>query len=70
MGRLGKVGRGEVSPQLKEAKVKNCVLSSRVTFQEILLIKICMMKVQDKWELGSILGKAAIIAFNALQLTL
>ena len=37
-----------------EVEVKKCVLSSRVTFQEILLIRICIVNVQDKWELGNI----------------
>ena len=54
MRRLGKVGRGGVSPQLNEAEVRKCVLSSRVTFQEILLIRLCIMNIQDKWELGNI----------------
>ena len=37
---LGKVSRGEVSPQLSEVEVRKSVLSSRVTFCEILVIKI------------------------------
>ena len=45
MRRLGKVGRGGVSPQLNEVEVRKCVLSSRVTFQEILLIRICIMNI-------------------------
>ena len=40
-----KVGRGGVSPQLNEEGVKRCVLLSRVTFQEVLLIRICTMNV-------------------------
>ena len=54
MGKLGKVGRGGVSLQLNEAEVRKCVPSSRVTFQKILLTRICIMNVQDKWELGNI----------------
>ena len=54
MRRLGKVGRGGVSPQLNEAKVKTCVLSFRVTFQEILLTMIYIVNIQDKWELENI----------------
>ena len=53
-----------------EAEVRKCVLSSRVTFQEVLLIRICTVNVHDKWELGNIYGKAAATALNALQLTL
>ena len=51
---LGKVGRGGVSPRLNKVEIINCVLSSRVTFQEVLLIRICIMNIQDKWELGNI----------------
>ena len=54
MRRLGKVGRGGVSPPLNEAEIRKYNLSSRVTFQEILLIRICIVNVQDKWELGNI----------------
>ena len=54
MKRLRKVSRGEVSPQLNEAEDRKCALSSKVTFQEILLIKIYVMNVQDKWEMGNI----------------
>ena len=53
-GRLGKVGRGGVCPQLNKAEVGKYVLSSRVTFQEILLISICIMNIQDKWEMRNI----------------
>ena len=54
MRRRKKVGLGGVYSQLNEAEVRKCVLSSRVTFHEILLIRICIMNVQDKWELGNI----------------
>ena len=37
-----------------EAEVRKCVLSSRVTFQEVLLIRIHIMKVQDEGELRNI----------------
>ena len=53
-GRLGEVGRRGVSPQLNEAEVRKCVLLSRVMFQEVLLIRICTVNVQDKWELRNI----------------
>ena len=42
---LGKVSQGGVSPGLSEAEVRKSVLSSRVTFREILLIKIYVMNV-------------------------
>ena len=48
MRRLGKVGRGGVSSRLNAAEDRKFVLSSRVTFQEILLIRLCIMNVQDK----------------------
>ena len=54
MRRLGEVGREGVSPWLNKAEIRKCVLSFRVTFQEVLLIKICIVNVQDKWELGNI----------------
>ena len=41
MRELGKVGWGGISPWLNEAKIKMCVLLSRVTFQESLLIMTC-----------------------------
>ena len=37
-----------------EVEVRKCVLSSKVTFQEVLLMRICFVNVQDKWELGNI----------------
>ena len=43
-----KVGRGGVSPQLNEEGVRRCILLSRVTFQEVLLIRICIVNIQDK----------------------
>ena len=51
---LGKVSRGGISPWLSEAEVRKYVLSSKVTFREILLIKIYVMNVQDNWEVGNI----------------
>ena len=53
IGKAGEDRSGGVSPQLNEAKVKKCVLSSRVTFQEVLLIRICIVNVH-KWELRNI----------------
>ena len=44
---LGEVSRGEVSSWLSEIEVRKSVLSSRVTFQEILVITIYVMNVQD-----------------------
>jgi len=67
---LGKVSQGGVSPRLSEAEVKKSVLSSRVTFHEILVIKIYVMNIQDNWEVGNILGKTVTTALKALQLTL
>ena len=51
---LGKVSRGGVSPRLSETEVRKSVLSSRVTFQEIVVITIYVMNVQDNWEVGNI----------------
>ena len=44
---LGKVSQGGVSPGLSEAEVRKSVLSSRVSFWEILVITIYFMDVQD-----------------------
>ena len=44
---LGKESRGGVSPRLSETEVRKSVLSSRVTFREILVITIYVMNVQD-----------------------
>ena len=52
-----KAGRGRlrrVSTQLNKEGVRRSVQLSRVTFQEVLLIRICTMNVQDKWELRNI----------------
>ena len=51
---LGKVSRGGVSPRLSKTKVRKSVLSSRVTFREILVITIYIMNVQDNWEVRNI----------------
>ena len=51
MRMVGKLGQGGVSLRLNEAEVKRYVLSSIVTFQEILLIRIYIMKAQDKGNL-------------------
>ena len=37
-----------------EVKVIKCVLLSKVTFLEVLLIRIYFVNVQDKWKLGNI----------------
>ena len=51
-------GRGSMlSSSISSAnkvEVRKCVLSFKVTFQEILLIRIRFVNVQDKWELGNI----------------
>ena len=39
---------------LNKAKDRKYVLSSKVTFQEIILVKIYVMNVKDKWEVGNI----------------
>ena len=44
---LRKVSRAEVSSRLSEIEVKKSILSSRVTFREILVITIYVMDVQD-----------------------
>ena len=51
---LGKVSRGGISPWLSEAEVRKYVLSSKVTFREILLIKIYVMndKTIGRWEIS------------------
>ena len=51
---LGKVSRGGVSPWLSETEVRKSVLSSKVTFREILVITIYVMNVQDNWVVGNI----------------
>ena len=51
---LGEVGRGGVSPWLNKAEIRKCVLSSTMTFKKVLLIRICIVNVQDKWELRNI----------------
>ena len=51
---LGRVCRGGISLWLNEAKIKTCVLPSMVTFQEVLLIRTCIMNVQEEWELKNI----------------
>ena len=51
---LGKVSQGGVSPRLSEIEVRKSVMSSKVTFQEILVIMIYVMNVQDNWEVGNI----------------
>ena len=49
----GSVSRKGVS-STNEVEVKKCVLSSKVTFQEVLLMRICIVNVQDKWGLRNI----------------
>ena len=47
-------GQGGISPQPNKANIKMCVLTSRVTLQEVLLIRTCIMNVQEGWKLGNI----------------
>ena len=54
----GKVSRGGVSPRLSKTEVRKSVLSSRVTFREILVITIYVMNVQDNWEVGKYLRES------------
>ena len=54
---LGKKSRGGVSPRLSETEVRKSVLSSRVTFREILVITIYVMgklleKAARRWEIS------------------
>ena len=53
-----KVSRGGVSPQLNEEGVRRCVMLSRVTFQEIPLIRIYTVNVQDKMGADKYLGES------------
>ena len=48
LNKAEEVGRGGVFLRLNKAEIGRCVLLSRVTFQEILLIRICIVNVQDK----------------------
>ena len=43
--------RGGMSPRLRKAEVRRCDLASRATFREILMIRIHIMKAQDKRKL-------------------
>ena len=52
------VGRGGASPRLNEEGVRKCVLLSRVTFQKVLLIRICTVNVQDKMGAEKYLGES------------
>ena len=54
-----KVGRGRPRrsissvkrpPRLNEKRVRKCVLLFRIMLQEVLLIRICTVNVQGKWE--------------------
>ena len=49
----GSMSRGNIS-SANEVEVRKCVLSSKVMFQDVLLMRICFVNVQDKWELGNI----------------
>ena len=43
--------RGGMSPRLHKAEVRRCGLASKATFREILMIRIHIMKAQDKRKL-------------------
>ena len=49
-----KMVRGGTLPQQGKAEVRRCGLPSRVTFQAISLIRICIRKEQGKGKLGNI----------------
>ena len=50
----GEGPRRNISPQPNKANIKMCVLSSRVTLQEVLLIRMCIINIQEGWKLGNI----------------
>ena len=50
------IGRGGVPPRLNEEGVRRRVLLSRVTFQEVLLIRICTVNILDKMGVEKYLG--------------
>ena len=66
MRRLRKACRGEIPHWINEIQVKVYILSSKVTFQEILLIRMCVTNEQEGWKLRNIKDKVATIALNAL----
>ena len=49
----GSMPRRSIS-SANEVEVRKCVLTSKVTFQEVLLVRIYFVNVQDKWEMGNI----------------
>ena len=48
MRRLGKVCRGEIPPWINEVQIKVYIISSNVTFEEILLIRSCVTNEQEE----------------------
>ena len=52
----GSMPRRSIS-STNEVEVKKCVLSSKVTFQEVLLIRICTVNVQEKMRAEKYLRK-------------
>ena len=52
--RSRKVVRGEMPHRLSKVEVRRCSLPSRATFRDILLIRIHIMKAQDKGKLWNI----------------
>ena len=66
MRRLEKACRGEIPHWINEIQIKVYILSSKVTFQEILLIRMCVTNEQEGWKLRNIKDKVATIALNVL----
>ena len=54
MRMLRKVSQGGVFLRLHKVEVRKSVLSFRVPFRKILLIKIYVMNVQDNWDVRNI----------------
>ena len=49
----GSMSKRSIS-SINEVEVRKYVLSSKVKFQEVLLMRICFVNVHDKLELGNI----------------
>ena len=50
------IGRGGVPPRLNKEGVRRRVLLFKVTFQEVLLIRICTVNILDKMGVEKYLG--------------
>ena len=55
---MGEVSRGGVSPRLNREGVRRWVLLSKMTFQEVLLIRICTVNVQDEGRVEKYIRKS------------